>query len=193
MAGFINWILKSTCINYSEIFASVGMDVSSIWQLWITGGQEITNVIYCTEVLNKPPSSATSFLIDKTEVLEGPVQGIMGPWACDLLLWLDALWVFFIYRILILERFGGIYLNLDGGCTVDSANISWSSCPEGGWSSWDKLLVPSISAIKQIKDIEASFNSPGWLFWLLPSYSEIIFPSWEKEIPVWYFLRILAQ
>lgn len=43
-----------------------------------------------------------------------------------------ALKSFFIYSIFSGKRALRVYLNLDGGCTMDSANISERSCPYRG-------------------------------------------------------------
>lgn len=63
---------------------------------------------------------------------------------------------------------------------------------EGG--SWSRRIIrlvssesaPVRSATEQIKDVEGSRDSPGWLFWLPLSDSRITSRFREKEIPVYF-------
>lgn len=61
----------------------------------------------------------------------------------------------------------------------------------GSWSRRTIRLVssesaPVRSATEQIKDVEGSRDSPGWLFWLPLSDSRITSPFREKEIPAYF-------
>lgn len=50
-------------------------------------------------------------------------------------------------------------------------------------------LVPMLSEVKQVKDVERSLDSPTWQSWLLLSNSRIAYPFLEKGIPARYFSK----
>ena len=105
----------------------VGMYVSSVWGLETTGCGGITVFTALRSWTNLHPQQL-SFLSGKMGMLQGLVQGSLGFETCNLQLWalcLEGL----LYLLVLITSGKRFYLNLDGRCDMNIANISWRFCP----------------------------------------------------------------
>ena len=72
----INWNTKNAVhklITVKNLYSAV-MDISSVWGLRTRDN----NVIYYSELLDKPPSSTLGFLTGKIGVLQGLIMQTLG-------------------------------------------------------------------------------------------------------------------